>query len=120
MLRVFIVDDDLPVLVNLKNNLSGEYKIETFQTAAECLQVLAMGELPQVIVTDYHLSEHITGYDLFKEIESKYPSIKCIILSSNEDGVLVLDLVKKGVRDYVIKDEELLPNLRAAILGLED
>ncbi|MDN4166023.1 response regulator [Cytophagales bacterium LB-30] len=120
MKRVFLIDDDLPVLVHLRSNLSDRYRVETFQTAKDCLQVLDMGERPEVIVTDYHLSEHQTGYDLFKKVSEKYPSIKCIILSGNEDGTLVLDLVKKGVRDYVIKDEELLKNLVAAIEGAEE
>ena len=37
-----------------------------------------------------------------------------------EDGNLVLDFIKKGIRDYIVKDDNKIDPLRAIIEGEED
>jgi DNA-binding NarL/FixJ family response regulator len=54
------------------------------------------------------------GLELYLHIKKKYDSIPLIILSSNTDPNLVLEMVKKGIRRYVIKNE----NVIAALLAL--
>jgi hypothetical protein len=42
------------------------------------------------------------------------------MLSAIDDGNMVLSFIQKGVRDYVIKDENVIESLEAVIEGKED
>ena len=42
-------------------------------------------------------------------------SAKVIVMSAIDDGNLVLDFIKKGIRDYVIKDENVIESLVSII-----
>jgi len=41
-------------------------------------------------------------------------------LSSLDDGNMVLNFIQRGVRDYVIKDENVIDSLVAVLSGNED
>ena len=47
-------------------------------------------------------------------------SNKVIMLSALDDGNMVLSFIQKGVRDYVIKDENVVESLKAILEGKED
>jgi PleD family two-component response regulator len=42
------------------------------------------------------------------------------MLSALDDGNMVLSFIKRGVRDYVIKDENVIDSLTAILQGKED
>ena len=42
------------------------------------------------------------------------------MMSAIDDGNLVLDFIKKGVRDYVVKDEKVIKTLTSIIEGEDD
>jgi DNA-binding NarL/FixJ family response regulator len=42
------------------------------------------------------------------------------MLSALDDGNMVLSFIQKGVRDYVIKDENVIHSLQAIISGNDD
>jgi PleD family two-component response regulator len=43
-----------------------------------------------------------------------------ILLSSLDDGNMVLSFIQRGVRDYVIKDENVIDSLMSILSGSED
>jgi CheY-like chemotaxis protein len=51
-------------------------------------------------------------YDKIKEFNSGIP---VIMLSGQDKGEIVLELARKGIDDYVIKDNNLLENLSVSI-----
>jgi DNA-binding NarL/FixJ family response regulator len=54
-------------------------------------------------------------FDKIKEID---PEIPVIMLSGQERGEIVLELARKGIDDYVIKDHNLLDNLYSSMIDL--
>ncbi len=42
------------------------------------------------------------------------------MLSASDDGNMVLSFIQKGVRDYVIKDENVIESLQAILSGKAD
>lgn len=64
-----------------------------------------------LIIIDYHMPG-LTGSEVFKKIDAvaKNDPLK-IILSSNEDAQLVLDMAKEGVEFYVEKGRHEMPSL---------
>ena len=53
--------------------------------------------------------------DKIKEIQ---PGTPIIMLSGQDKGEIVLELARKGIDDYIIKDNNLIDNLHVAIAEL--
>lgn len=117
--KVFIVEDDAEYAEFIKANLRRKYKIYSFTNAEECLTSLK-SIVPDVLILDYYLPG-MSGIELYDKVKDTLPEeVKVIILSSMDDGNLVLDFIKKGIRDYVVKGENVIETLVAIIEGEED
>lgn len=119
---IFIVDDD-PVINKLviKNFSSGRFRLEAFESGEDCLE--AMDKNPDLIILDYlfmNLNNHkaLNGMEVFDMIKQSRPGIPVIMLSGQDKGEIVLELARKGIEDYIIKDNNLIENLKNAITGL--
>jgi DNA-binding NarL/FixJ family response regulator len=63
----------------------------------------------------------MTGIALYEQVKNQLSSeVKVIMMSATDDGNLVLDFIKKGVRDYVVKDEKVIKTLTSIIEGEDD
>lgn len=121
-MNIHLIEDDDIYAEFVKRSLvqSAGYKITTFASAEECMKVLNSGTLPDVFIADYGLPGK-SGIDLYDEVKSKLlPASKFIMMSALDDGNLVLNFIKKGVRDYVIKDDTVIDCLKAILEGNED
>lgn len=118
-MKVYLVEDDKVYSDFIHKSLSDKYDIEQFETAEQCLDALKNGE-PEVLLLDYKLPG-MSGIEFFQKIESQINGeTKVIMLSSIDDGNLVLDFIKKGIRDYVVKDDNVINSLVAVIEGEDD
>lgn len=115
---LFIVDDDpfINMLV-IKRFTSEGYKVEAFESGEDCLK--AMNKNPDLIILDYLFvdgdKKFMNGMEIFDNIRKLKPGIPVIMLSGQEKGEIVLELARKGIDDYIIKDNNLLDNLNTAI-----
>jgi DNA-binding NtrC family response regulator len=57
----------------------------------------------------------MNGMEVFDKIRAAKPDVPVIMLSGQENGEVVLELARKGIVDYIIKDNNLLDNLNIAI-----
>jgi len=81
---------------------------------------VAQKTLPDALIVDYKLPG-MDGVELYKVLQSQLKDEnKYIIMSAIEDGNMVLNFIKQGIRDYVIKDEHVLDSLIAILEGKED
>jgi CheY-like chemotaxis protein len=118
---IFIVDDDpfINMLV-VKRFTSEGYKLEAFQYGEECLK--ALNKNPDLIILDYFFvnndREVMNGMEVFDKIKEVKPDLPVIMLSGQEKGEIVLELARKGIDDYIIKDNNLIENLHTAITEL--
>lgn len=118
-LKVFLVEDDEIYAEFIKRKLRRKYKIYSFITAEDCL-VTFKSIKPDVILLDYYLPG-MNGMEMYDIIKDQLgDDIRLIMLSGMDDGNLVMELIKKGVRDYVVKDENVIDSLFAVIEGKED
>jgi two-component system OmpR family response regulator len=115
---IFIVDDDRFInnLIVKRFNSEG-YRMEAFSYGEECIGALTRN--PDLIILDYYFvnNDHLVmnGMEVFDKIKELRPETPVIILSCQEKGEIVLDLARKGINDYVIKDNNLIDNLNVAI-----
>jgi two-component system, OmpR family, response regulator len=115
---IFVVDDDpfINMLV-VKRFTSEGYKLEAFRYGEDCLN--ALNKNPDLIILDYYFvnNDHkvMNGMEVFDKIKEIQPDTPVIMLSGQEKGEIVLELAKKGINDYIIKDNYLIDNLNIAI-----
>lgn len=106
---LYIVEDNRLYLRFLMNALKNDFDIQGFTTAEDCLNQARKKE-PDIIITDYYLPG-MNGFDLLQELKDDLGHTRFILLSAMEDGNLVLKLIQKGIRNYVVKDEEVMKNI---------
>jgi DNA-binding NarL/FixJ family response regulator len=98
----------------LKKNLRTKYKIYAYHTAEDAIVALKSIS-PDVLIIDYKLPG-MNGMELYQNVKNTInSSAKVIVMSAIDDGNLVLDFIKKGIRDYVIKDENVIESLVSII-----
>jgi len=122
---VFIVDDD-PVYTKLIHEYLirevPDVQIKTFPTGEACLH--EMFQNPIAIVLDYYLDSEFpyawTGEQILKKIELSFPSTSVIIISAQESMEVALNCVKQGAREYVIKNEKALSQIKKVLLDIID
>lgn len=115
---IFIVDDDPLIAKIVRTRLSDEgYSTMVFSYAEEC--IASLDENPDLIILDYYFLKEGTrkmdGLEAFKKIKEYDAGLPVIMLSGQEKGEVVLELVRKGISDYVIKDNNLIESLLASV-----
>jgi DNA-binding NarL/FixJ family response regulator len=78
-----------------------------------------MNKNPDLIILDYLFvkgdQQFMNGMEIFGKIKELQPGTPVIMLSGQDKGEIVLELARKGIDDYIIKDNNLLDNLNVAI-----
>jgi CheY-like chemotaxis protein len=120
---IFVVDDD-PFINTLvvKRFTSDAYKLLAFEYGEDCIK--ALDKNPDLIILDYFFVNNerkvMNGMEVFNKIKEIKPSVPVIMLSGQDKGEIVLELARKGIDDYIIKDNNLIDNLQVAIKELFD
>lgn len=107
--KMLVVEDDKAFAFLLSKYYSNDYQVEVATSSDEC-QELIRRLTPDVVLLDYFLPGK-TGGELFSIIKNACPNSRIIILSANESSQTVVDLIKIGVRDYVVKDDVALDEI---------
>jgi CheY-like chemotaxis protein len=104
----------------VKRFTSEGFILEAFESGEDCLK--AINKNPDLIILDYLFVKEsqtfMNGMEIFDKIRELKPSIPVIMLSGQDRGEVVLELARKGIDDYVIKDNNLLDNLHSSIIDL--
>lgn len=119
---IFVVDDD-PIINKLVTSrfASEGYKLESYESGEDCLD--SMTKNPDLIILDYLFMDtsnkkSMNGMEVFDSIRRLRPQVPVIMLSGQDKGEIVLELARKGIDDYIIKDNNLINNLETAIHDL--
>lgn len=103
--KIFIVEDDkwYNNFLQYAISLNPEYVVESFFNAKDVLANLH--KKPDLITVDYSLPD-INGDELIKKIKDQLPEAQILVISGQEDVQTAIQLLKLGVYDYIIKDED--------------
>lgn len=102
--NIYIVEDDpwYGEILTYHLSLNPDYKVTRFETAKACLAKMYLK--PDLVTIDFSLPD-MKGDELYKEIKAINPAVPVIVISSQEDITVAVNLLKMGVNDYMIKDE---------------
>ena len=112
--KIFIVEDDQFLGNLIKRTLEklDNTDVIHFLTPEECLKNLHQN--PDIVSIDYNLPG-MNGVELLEKIRNYNDSIQCIMVSGQEKLDVVIDTYRKGVVDYIIKDDNALINLENSV-----
>jgi DNA-binding NtrC family response regulator len=108
--RIFVVEDDEWYNRLLVHNLSlnPDYDIKSFSTGKDCLDNLH--QTPDVITLDYRLPD-IKGLEMLKKIKAENEDIQVILISEQSEIEVVVELLKFGAYDYIVKSNDIRERL---------
>lgn len=107
--KIFVVDDDEMLSMALEDFLERKtnHEIYLFNTGEDCLDHLE--EQPDIIILDYNLNsvkkDAANGLVILDAIKRMNDDVKVVMLSSQETTWIILQTVKMGAAEYVVKDE---------------
>lgn len=101
--RILAVDDTAIILTRISNTLRNEYDVITVNSGVRALKYLAQ-EKPDLILLDIQMRPK-NGIDTLREIRAMEDraDIPVIMLTGVEDKNFVLESVKLGICDYILK-----------------
>jgi two-component system NtrC family sensor kinase len=99
--HVLVVDDDEQVRNLLSNYLGASYPCSKAASADEALQLLA-AEPYALVIADVMMPGR-NGIELLREITARYPDTMVVMVSGIARTQRVLDAVRLGAYDYILK-----------------
>lgn len=118
-LKIYVVEDDPLFAKTLKFHLSlnPDYEVEIFQDGRKCLDNLYKN--PALITLDYNLPG-MSGLNVLKKIREINQDLPVIVISSQHDVKVAVDLLKEGAYDYIVKDEDMFQRLWKALSNINE
>lgn len=122
-IKIILADDHQVVLDGLSALIKAVDDIEMVGMAYNGHHALQMLEKHEVDVAVLDIKmEVMNGLDASKEIRSKYPNVKVLILTMYNNDHFIKEIVKSGASGYILKNKsgnELVKAIRAVYSGEE-
>lgn len=117
--KIFIVEDDpwYGEILEYHLSLNPDYEVQKFVTANDCLKNLH--KKPNLITIDYSLPD-MNGQELFKKIKQYNNDLPVIMISAQNNVGTAVDMLKLGVRDYLVKNDDTKDLLWNAVIRIRE
>jgi two-component system, NarL family, nitrate/nitrite response regulator NarL len=104
--KVYLVDDHAILMDGVKSllNATDEYEVAgTASTAEDALKYL-QNEPVDILISDYSLPG-MDGLGLVKVMQRIKPEVKILIMSMHDEAHLVKEILKEGIKGYLLKKD---------------
>jgi two-component system response regulator DevR len=105
LVKVFLVDDHEVVRRGLIDLLGADPEVDVVGEAGSAAEAMARipAAKPDVAVLDVRLPDG-NGIELCRDLLSRMPDLRCLILTSYTSDEAMLDAILAGASGYVVKD----------------
>jgi two-component system response regulator AtoC len=104
--RLAIVDDDPAFVGYLKTLLTSRgYEVASHPSGAKLLEALKRPPLPDVVLLDV-LMPGMNGLETLRAAREAAPGLQVVMLSGNQVPATIVDAVRAGAVDYVVKPDD--------------
>jgi FixJ family two-component response regulator len=116
--HIFLIDDDASMRKSLKSLLEFfGYQVHVFSSATDFLQI-QIHVAPAVIITDMRMPD-MTGVELQAELQGRGRRIPIIFISGESTTPQVIEAMKGGAIEFLLKPFGREQLLQAVVQGLE-
>jgi two-component system, NarL family, response regulator LiaR len=120
-MKVIICDDQAIVRDGLEMLLKLEPDIQVVGTADDGAAAveLAGNKKPDLVLMDLKMPV-MNGVEAIRQIKTKYPEVKILVLTTYDDDEWVFDAIQAGASGYLLKDtprDEVLKAIRGTVSG---
>lgn len=108
--KVFVVEDNEwynRLLVHTLS-LNPDYEVTGFFNGKDCINRL--NDVPDVITLDYRLPD-MSGLEVLNHVKKENDEIQVILISEQDEIDVVVDLLKLGAYDYIVKTNDIKERL---------
>ncbi len=98
---IHVVDDEQTIRDSLARALAPAYQVDTSATGEEALQV-CLASPPDLMLLDIGLPG-IDGLEVLRRCKEKHHDILVVMITAYEDIQTVIEAMKLGAHDYVVK-----------------
>ncbi len=120
-MKIAIADDHPLVIKGIRQILSGNVDMEiagSYANGQDLLRGLAVQQ-PDILLLDLHMPG-MTGEEIADVVRAKYPDIKILALTNEDNVYYIKSMLRKGVMGYLLKttqEEILLHAIRTVYEG---
>jgi DNA-binding NtrC family response regulator len=101
-----LVDDDQQFVEYLETLLrSRGYQVQPFTSGSDLLQTMHSDTPPDVVLLDVSMPG-MDGLETLKAIRVAHPSVQVIMLSGRQAPGTIVDAMRQGALDYVVKPDD--------------
>jgi len=102
-IRVLYLEDDIPLAALVRRKLERDsYDVELASDGEECLEKLSLLSY-DILILDY-ITPKLNGLEVLKELSGKEVKPAIIMVSGSHDIRIVIEAMKLGCADYVVKE----------------
>jgi two-component system chemotaxis response regulator CheY len=109
MPTILVIDDEEEIRSVVKHHLvKANYKVIEAANGEEAIEKINEGDNPLTIdaaICDIRMPK-INGVEAISYFRKEYPSVPIIVVTGFPDATLAVSLMKKGVKDYIVKPVE--------------
>ncbi len=103
---VAIVDDDSAFANYLRTFLSLRgYETRAYSRGDEMLAAIKAGDPPDIVLLDV-MMPGMNGLETLRALKAAKPDLQCIMLSGREQASTIVEAVRLGAADYVVKPDD--------------
>src|SRR5215831_2061755 len=101
--QLALVDDD-PAFTEFLQTMLGTrgYGVDVFHSGKELLDALKAGGAPHIILLDVMMPD-VDGIETLRQIRQLHPTAQVIMLSGRQAPATIVEAVRLGAADYVLK-----------------
>lgn len=117
--KIFIVEDDpwYGEILEYHLSLNPDYHVTRFTNGKDLLA--SLHKKPDLVTIDFSLPD-FTGDKLYQQIRQYNDQLPVIVISGQEEITVAVNMLKMGVQDYLIKDENTKDLLWNAVLRIRE
>lgn len=87
MSTVALVEDNPHLRALMAEILTLEqHDVRQYETSIDALAALEAGEMPDILVTDYHTAPSLSGYELARQAREMSPGLRVLIVTGSHEG----------------------------------
>jgi two-component system, cell cycle sensor histidine kinase and response regulator CckA len=114
---ILVVEDDPGVATLQRRRLErAEFRVAVASDVAAAMEALEHGGI-DLVVMDYRLGA-TTGLDLHRQMKAAGHDVPVIIVTGSTDDAVVIEAMRAGIRDFVVKTTDYLDYLPDAARGI--